>query len=125
MTILVKFSSRRDYFRFVELALNCFMMIVNHYVHCIEGALHSKKIYCRAVFPFSRWTSSGKKTSLPPVLEAIKERTCSRPSTLSFVRTERRESEREEESRTSYDPAHRKFVPLPLFARGRSPFTFA
>lgn len=106
MTILDKFFSK-DYFRFVELerVLNHFMMTVNHYARYVEGTLHSEKICCRAVFPFSRWASSGKKTSLPPVLEAIKERTCSRPSTLFFVRTERRESGREEESRASYDPA--------------------
>lgn len=109
MTILVKFSARKYYFRFVELASNYFTTIENHY---IKGTLHSKKIYRRTIFPFSKWPSSGKKTSLPSILETIKERTCSRPSILSFVRAERGESEREEESRASYDPVHRKFRPL-------------
>lgn len=118
MTILVKFSSKKDYFRFVELFYDDSESLCTLY----RGNTAFQKDLLQSGFPFLEMDVIWQENERPSSIGGHKGKDML--SSLRSVLCERREFEREE-SRASYDPAYRKFVPSPLFARGRSPFTFA
>ena len=95
--IFVKFSSKKECITY-RLSLNRFTMS-----HCIDYCIPTRFVAKRFSLSEDR-CQLARKRATPPVLQAIKKKVS--PSGLILL------CAMKEEPRASYDPVHRKFIPL-------------
>jgi len=96
--IFVKFSSKKECITY-RLSLNRFTMS-----HCIDYCIPTRFVAKRFSLSEDR-CQLARKRATPPVLQTIKKKVS--PSGLILL------CAMKEEPRASYDPVHRKFIPLP------------